>query len=180
MTTFLMTMERLHTLLDAYGASPSRWPAAEREAAEAMIAASDGARAAFAEAAHLDAMLDQAPPPPAADRLGWRLRAVGPKAEPVVASGKPRTGWMGNFARAAAVVLAVAGGVAIGIALPDHQSVQIVAGNDSSTTAAATGNALSSAPIYEEAELDDGDLGTTSITLAGYSEDAQSLSLPLQ
>ena len=174
--TFLMTMDRLNTLLDAYGASPSRWPAEEREAAEAMIAASDAARAVFAAAAHLDAMLDQAPAPPPADRLGWRLRAVGPKAEPVVASTGPSRGWMGNVARAAAVVVAIAGGVAIGLALPEHHADQTVAGNAAPTVGAGNGPAISSG--YEEAELDDGDTGVTGITLAGYNED--SLSLPLQ
>lgn len=175
--TFLMTMDRLNTLLEAYGASPSRWPAEEREAAEAMIAASDEARAAFAEAAHLDSMLDQAPPPPPADRLGWRLRAVGPKAEPMVASTGPSRGWMGNLARAAAVVVAVAGGVGIGLALPGHRADQTVADNGGAT-AVATVNSPAIASGYEEAELDDGDAGITGITLAGYNED--SLSLPLQ
>jgi hypothetical protein len=167
--TMLMTMDRLKTLLDAYGASPARWPAEERAAAEAMIAASDEARAAFAEAARLDSLLDRAAPPPPADRLGWRLRGIGPKAEPTVSSLQPRRGWMGSLARAAAVALAVAGGVAIGFSLPHDDAAVTVAAND-------FGDAQAYAIAYDDIEfLQEGSAG---IVLAGYSDDA--LSLPLQ
>ena len=168
--TTLMTMERLNTILEAYGASPALWPAEERAAAEAMIAASDDARAAFADAARLDAMLDQAAPPPPADRLGWRLRGIGPRPEPFVASApRPRMAWMGNLARAAAVVLAVAGGVAIGTALPER-------GSGSSSVEVAdneTGTELAFTFGYDDTDATDSDL-----MLAGYVDDG--LGLPLQ
>src|SRR5204863_9489828 len=48
MTT--MTIDRLRTMLDAYGAAPARWPEAEREAALTLIAQSPEARAAVDEA----------------------------------------------------------------------------------------------------------------------------------
>jgi hypothetical protein len=103
----------------------------------------------------------------------------------MVAAVRPRTSWLGHVARAAAVVLAVAGGVAIGLALPDHDATPTVAdsGTDVTTATVAsngTGTTLPLSSGYEEAELDDSDFGSTGITLAGYSEDAQSLSLPLQ
>jgi hypothetical protein len=52
-----MTIARLRTILDAYGAAASRWPEEEREAALALIAQSPEARAAVAGAAALDATL---------------------------------------------------------------------------------------------------------------------------
>jgi hypothetical protein len=171
--TMLMTMERLNTILDAYGASPARWPAEERVAAEAMIAASDEARAAFAGAARLDAMLDQAAAPPPADRLGWRLRGIGPRPEQIVAAvARPRTSWMGNLARAAAVVLAIAGGIAIGVALPERQSDQ------PQEVAFTDGDFATQVPLtvaYEDVDETGTDGG---VTLAGYIED--DYGLPLQ
>jgi negative regulator of sigma E activity len=138
-----------------------------------MIAASDEARAAFAEAARLDAVLDQAPPPPPADRLGWRLRGIGPRPEQIAATvARPRAGWMGNLARAAAVVLAVAGGVAIGVTLPERQSGQ------SQEVAFADGEFATQLPLtvaYEDADETGTDSG---VTLAGYIED--DYGLPLQ
>jgi hypothetical protein len=166
--TMLMTMDRLKSLLDAYGASPARWPAEERAAAEAMIASSEAARAAFAEASRLDSLLDSAAPPPPVDRLAWRLRGIGPKAEPAVASLRPRRGWMGSLARAAAVVLAVAGGVAIGFSLPHNDAAVTVAAND-------VGEAQADAVADDPELLQEGNSG---ILLAGFSEDP--LSLPLQ
>ena len=54
---------RLGQLLGAYGAEPSRWPAAERDAAQARLAAADDLTALQSEAAALDRLLDQAPLP---------------------------------------------------------------------------------------------------------------------
>ena len=62
-----MTPERLRHLLDAYGANPSRWPAAERDAMRALLAHSPGLARWQRQAAELDALLDRATLP-AADR----------------------------------------------------------------------------------------------------------------
>jgi hypothetical protein len=59
--TELMTLERLRTLIAAYGANPARWPLAERPAAEAFLARSPEARAALADAEPLDTLLDAVP-----------------------------------------------------------------------------------------------------------------------
>jgi hypothetical protein len=57
-----MTNDRLTTILDAYGADPDRWPAAERADALALVARSAEARARVAAAARLDGVLDALPP----------------------------------------------------------------------------------------------------------------------
>jgi hypothetical protein len=56
--TTTMTIDRLQTILDAYGAVPSHWPEEEREAAMALIAQSPQARAAVAAAGALDAAIN--------------------------------------------------------------------------------------------------------------------------
>lgn len=53
-----MTLERLQTILDAYGADPARWPEAERMAAERLLAAMPEAHVKYEAAARLDTMLD--------------------------------------------------------------------------------------------------------------------------
>lgn len=54
-----MTPERFRHITEAYGASPERWPDDERDAALALVNASDPqALAALAEARALDGMLD--------------------------------------------------------------------------------------------------------------------------
>jgi hypothetical protein len=58
MTRDSMTMERLAAIIAAYGARADRWPAAERDAAQAMLARSPEARALLAEATALDGLLD--------------------------------------------------------------------------------------------------------------------------
>ncbi|SAK61523.1 hypothetical protein [Caballeronia ptereochthonis] len=69
-----MTPERFRHITEAYGASPERWPAQERDAALALVAAGDArALAALAEARALDGMLDAhavaAPDPELARRI---------------------------------------------------------------------------------------------------------------
>jgi hypothetical protein len=61
MSASTMTLDRLRELLDAYGASPERWPPAERSAAAALLSESNAARGLRDEAARLDALLDLVP-----------------------------------------------------------------------------------------------------------------------
>lgn len=56
-----MNLERFTTLIDAYGSDPRRWPDAERQAAQALLAASAEAQQLMHEAAPFDALL-AAPP----------------------------------------------------------------------------------------------------------------------
>jgi hypothetical protein len=113
-----MNLTRLRDILDAYGADPRRWPAAERDAALALLSGSEEARALRDEAAALDTLLDTAQVPAPSPELmaailagaapaGWRrwladFWPVGPV-------------WQPASALAAAVVL----GVAVGIGAPD-------------------------------------------------------------
>jgi hypothetical protein len=60
-----MPFERFEALLDIHGAQPERWPADQRLAAQALIAASAQARTALDSAHALDALLDLASPVPA-------------------------------------------------------------------------------------------------------------------
>ncbi|MFC7539112.1 hypothetical protein ACFQU2_06060 [Siccirubricoccus deserti] len=71
-----MTPERFAELLDRRGPALARWPAADRAAAEALLAGSPAARAALAEARALDAALRGAlprPDPAALARLQDRI-----------------------------------------------------------------------------------------------------------
>lgn len=90
-------MERLKEIVDAWGASPSRWPAAERPAAEALVAASAEARRLVDAALHLDTLLDAAPVEPPSEALMARLMAARPR--PVVEAPStahaPRGIWRG-------------------------------------------------------------------------------------
>jgi len=61
-------LNRVHELLDAYGADPGRWPPQERAHIEALLEASPESTPRRREAARIDALLDQAPRP-AASRL---------------------------------------------------------------------------------------------------------------
>jgi hypothetical protein len=54
-------MTRLRAVLEVHGADPARWPAEERPGLETLIAGSEQAAAALAEAAALDRLLAAAP-----------------------------------------------------------------------------------------------------------------------
>jgi hypothetical protein len=56
-----MEINRLQAILDAYGANPDHWPAAERNAARRLADTSPTAQAMMADAAALDQLLDAAP-----------------------------------------------------------------------------------------------------------------------
>ncbi len=74
------SIERLKEIVDAWGASPSRWPEAERGAAEALLAASSEALGGLvAEAQRLDALLDAAPVEAPSAALMERLMAARPR-----------------------------------------------------------------------------------------------------
>jgi len=81
-----MTLQRLRQLLDAYGATPDRWPTEERAAAVALLASSVEARAQQDEAARLDVVLDLAPPVSPAAALADRILAATPVQEMQTAS----------------------------------------------------------------------------------------------
>jgi len=64
-----MRLERFQTLLDAHGPDIAGWPPAVRAEAEALLANSDAARRALADAGHLDRALSEMPDEPASPLL---------------------------------------------------------------------------------------------------------------
>ena len=105
-----MTPARFAALLDAYGGDPARWPAAERQAALRLLARDAAARRAQAEAASLDALLDQAPVAPLSAALQARVLAAAPTvakrrpafdAPSTVNQASPRS-WLGALGHLAA------------------------------------------------------------------------------
>lgn len=61
MTNEPMTMSRFRSLIEAYGALPAHWPAAERAAAQAFLARHDEAKALVEGEAWIDRLLDSLP-----------------------------------------------------------------------------------------------------------------------
>lgn len=82
-----MPMSRLAAILDAYGAEPRRWPAGERNAAEALIGASSEARALHAAAARFDGALSASVAPAPSAALRAAILQAAPKPEPAATPG---------------------------------------------------------------------------------------------
>jgi len=68
-----MDLARFRRIVEAWGASPRRWPPAERAAAEAFLAASPEAARLVEDAASLDTLLDAVPAPRPTAALAGRL-----------------------------------------------------------------------------------------------------------
>jgi len=101
-----MTIERLRTLLEAYGARAERWPEDERAPALAFLASSAEAEALRRAAARLDAALDLLPAPEASADLMARVMARAPNAQ-------RRSAHPWRWSIAAALPLAAAAAVVI-------------------------------------------------------------------
>jgi hypothetical protein len=85
-----ITLKRFAGIVDAYGASPQRWPDDERAAAEALVAVSAEARALLADAAALDGVLARAPVDAPSSALAERLLAARPRGVAANPSPKPQ------------------------------------------------------------------------------------------
>ncbi len=114
-----MNRDRFEALAEAFGGSVARWPAAEREAAAALMAAEpDFARAVLAQAETLDAALDAWP----RLTMGHDLR------EAVIAqAGQSRArsglrGWVWGASAGAGLAAACAAGLVMGVALYGRQA----------------------------------------------------------
>ncbi len=92
----MMKLERLTEILAAYGADPARWPATERAAAEAPLAASAAARAALADTRGLDRLLDALPRPVSALDAGVVAARAIARSQSLGAgrAAAPRPGWL--------------------------------------------------------------------------------------
>lgn len=122
MTAKWISADRLQAILATYGAAAERWPDDERDAALALIARSDAARAMRDTAAGLDSALDSLQPPSPSDTLDARLRRLSPPGDPVAAA--PR--WR----------------VSLGALLPDWRWAPIAAGAAGAIGAVLVGAAL--------------------------------------
>ncbi|MBI2585676.1 MAG: hypothetical protein HYW28_07355 [Rhodospirillales bacterium] len=110
-----MNRLRLQRLIEAYGADPARWPAAERDAARALLAQTPDAAAMRARARLLDEALDGFAPAADAGAEQRLLRALAelprqaPAMPPLMA---------GFWPRAAMLAAASMAGVIIGLQAP--------------------------------------------------------------
>ncbi len=114
-----MTLERLRAILDAYGAARARWPAAERRAAQHLLAENKDARGLFAEAREFDRLLDGVIAPPPTAGLTGRVLSLPGQNE----GAKQNKGGMGSWCpqairRPAALLAAGVIGFVIGASLP--------------------------------------------------------------
>ncbi|MBL8700380.1 MAG: hypothetical protein JNK67_18535 [Alphaproteobacteria bacterium] len=105
-----ITAERLREILDAYGAEPHRWPADERDAALALIAAQPSLAAEVAAARDLDAMLALHPEPQIPPLNPLAIAAAARRGDG--AGGRAVRSWLPQVASlAAAAVLGFAVGI---------------------------------------------------------------------
>lgn len=105
-----LTLQRFLELVEAYGGQLSRWPAAEREAAEALVRVSEPARAALAAEAELDGALASFAAADLSAALERRLNEI-----PIRAPLTKRARW--PFQRVWAPALGWAAAAALGVAL---------------------------------------------------------------
>jgi hypothetical protein len=110
MTHAPLTLQRFLELVEAYGGQLSRWPAGERDAAQALIRVSEPARAALAAEAELDGVLASSAAPDVSPALSRRLNEI-----PIRAPAVARARW--PFQRVWAPALGWAAAAALGVAL---------------------------------------------------------------
>lgn len=113
-----MNLARFGEIVGAYGADPGRWPPNERAAAQALLAGSDAARQAYADAAALDTVMTLSTAPLPSPEL---------VAEVLAAAGRPR--WRDGFAAlwpfetiwrpASGFAMAAVVGIVLGAAAPE-------------------------------------------------------------
>ena len=111
-----LDLDRFQAIVEAYGASPDRWPAEDRTRALSLLAHSADAKRIHAAAERLDTVLDSAAPPPPDAAFAERIRGL-PWRPPEAASAYRESGYA-VLRRIAAVLLVGLVGVAIGLAIP--------------------------------------------------------------
>lgn len=137
-----ITLERFAAIVDAYGASPMRWPVAERGAAEALLAASAEARALLGDARMLDGMLAAAPVEAPSAALVERLMAARPRAAAAPAAARPKSffreliGAIWPYGSPALPAGALAASIMLGVALGSVSEIAVI--NTTSTTVTAS------------------------------------------
>ncbi|MBI2977926.1 MAG: hypothetical protein HYY38_03675 [Rhodospirillales bacterium] len=105
-----MNRLRLQRLIEAYGADPARWPAAERDAARALLAQTPDAAAMRARARLLDEALDGFAPAADAGAEQRLLRALAelprqaPAMPPLMAGFWPRAAMLAAASMAGVII----------------------------------------------------------------------------
>lgn len=120
-----MTIERFAALVDAYGGDRRRWPAAEQDAALALLANDPRARALLAEARALDDALDGEPAPALSPALRATVLAAAPtpaQARRWAAAARARF-WARTWGPGAGLAAAGVAGVMFGAALAGGSSL---------------------------------------------------------
>ena len=139
-----MNLERFEETLDRLGSDLKRWPAPDRAAAEALIAADGRAAALHRRAQQLDSLLAAATAPVAVDSAAMGRIMAGidhPRHRDQTLQPTRR---LFAWASAAMVVFLVAG-FAAGVALPSNQGEDTLAGlmfGSSTTSASDSGSVL--------------------------------------
>jgi hypothetical protein len=153
-TSERLEMAAFERLLDVHGSRVERWPEASREPLRRLLASSEVARARWAEAEHLDALLDAVPEIEPTPELMARIRSLParhPRARrapwwPFQSSLAPLFGW------GAAAAL----GVVMGVMSPDFANASFGATDPLATGSGATeGDERQDAAQPETAAADD-------------------------
>ncbi len=146
-----MSLDRMATILDAYGAHSDRWPESEKAAALALLAGSEEARRLRDEAADLDIALGDLQPPAPSGALRQRLMDVVPAAE----SGAPpapfwRWIWGEPDLRPAAFATALLLAFIVGLLMPSP--FREIAGEEAGRPAVADGPVpdVAALPLVDE------------------------------
>ena len=111
----MMTLDRFAALVDAYGASPARWPEGERAAAVELMQASAEARRLAEEADQLDRLLDTPQTAPVTRALQDRILAALAGDAPAPRGSRIT---LGRWLPAGAVACSLLLGLAIGTQVP--------------------------------------------------------------
>ncbi|PKQ02073.1 MAG: hypothetical protein CVT73_20165 [Alphaproteobacteria bacterium HGW-Alphaproteobacteria-12] len=155
-----MTLERLREIVEAYGASPARWPHAERSAAEALASSSPEAQALLAEAVRFDALLDMAPAEAPSAALTERLIAARPRAATPLVPMRRETAkgflrglfeavWPYGSAAFPAGTLAAA--LVMGVALGSASDISLSVTGNTATASAETGEGMIALAMADQA-----------------------------
>lgn len=151
-----MNLERFAVIVDAYGADPRRWPAAERDAAQSFAASDAQAAVLLADALALDASLDALPiPEPAGAALRRTAMPLPISVRPAIHSGRWQEllallgGW-----RLALPAMAVA--LIVGVNVGSHADLGNWTANAATQTqtASASSNTLAAPGFAESLMLD--------------------------
>jgi hypothetical protein len=111
----MMNLDRFAALVDAYGASPARWPEGERAAAVELMQTSAEARRLAEEADRLDRLLDTPQTAPVTRALQDRILAALASRGPAPRGSRIT---LGRWLPAGAVACSLLLGLAIGTQVP--------------------------------------------------------------